>query len=128
LVSASTYFAIRESDNKIVGMVNIRHYLNDFLLKLGGHIGYGVRPSERKKGYATEILYLGLEKCQELGLDKVLLTCDKTNLGSVKTIQNNFGVLENEIQEDNRTIQRYWINVDYAVKNKKGGPDERKIK
>jgi predicted acetyltransferase len=120
-VPANTYFAIRESDERIVGMINIRHQLNDYLLKKGGNIGYSVRPTERRKGYATEILYLGLEKCEELGLEKVLLTCDKENIGSVKTIQAGFGVLENEVPggELAELIQRYWIDVKYAVEKKK---------
>jgi len=99
-VPANTYFAIREKDNKIIGMINIRHKLNDYLLERGGHIGYGVRPTERKKGYATNILSLGLKRCKELGITKVLITCHKDNIGSVKTIQNNNGVLENEIIDD----------------------------
>ena len=74
-VPANTYFTIRESDNKIIGMVNIRHYLNDYLRKFGGHIGYGIRPTERRKGYNKIQLYLTLLKAQKLGLDKVMLGC-----------------------------------------------------
>jgi predicted acetyltransferase len=113
-VPANTYFAIREKDNKIIGMINIRHKLNDYLLERGGHIGYGVRPTERKKGYATNILSLGLKRCKELGITKVLITCHKDNIGSVKTIQNNNGVLENEIidDENKKILQRYWVNLD----------------
>ena len=112
-VPANTYFAIRESDSKIVGMINIRHKLDDYLTKMGGHIGYGVRPTERKKGYATEMLSLGLKRCKELGLKKVLITCDKDNIGSAKTIQKNNGILENEFldEETKKIKQRYWINV-----------------
>ena len=112
-VPANTYFAIKEDDNKIVGMINIRHKLDDYLTKMGGHIGYGVRPTERKKGYATEILSLGLKRCKELGLKKVLLTCDKDNIGSAKAIQKNNGLLENEfLDEKTKKIkQRYWINL-----------------
>lgn len=111
-VGASTYFAVRESDNRIIGMINIRHSLNDRLLMHGGHIGYGVRPSERKKGYATRILELGLEKCMELGIDKVLVTCDKSNIGSAKTIEKSNGKLENEvIDADGEPILRYWIDI-----------------
>jgi predicted acetyltransferase len=77
-------------------MTSIRHTLNEALMKRGGHIAYGVRPTERGKGYANEILHLGLEKLDELGVDKALLTCDKSNLASVKTIQHNGGILENE--------------------------------
>ena len=67
-VPANTYFSIRKTDGKIVGMVNIRHKLNDYLLEKGGHIGFCVRPTERQKGYATEILFLGLNRCRELGI------------------------------------------------------------
>jgi predicted acetyltransferase len=118
-VAASTYFAIRKGDSRIVGMINIRHQLNDYLLKEGGHIGYGVRPSERRKGYATEILHLGLEKCAELGIDRALVTCDKDNIASARTIQNNFGILENEIQTaGHKVMQRYWIDVNSALEHK----------
>ena len=113
-VPANTYFAIRKSDKKIIGMINIRHKLNEYLLKMGGHIGYGVRPTERKKGYATNILALGLKRCKELGIKKVLITCDKDNIGSAKTIQNNLGILENELfdEENKKTKQRYWIDLE----------------
>lgn len=112
-VPANTYFFIRVSDNKILGMINIRHRLNDFLLNEGGHIGYSIRPTERKKGYATSMLKLGLEKCRELKLEKVLVTCDKINISSAKVIHNNNGILENEIYSEtfSEVIQRYWINL-----------------
>lgn len=110
-VPASTYFFVRTSDDKIIGMINIRHKLNEFLLNEGGHIGYSVRPTERNKGYATLMLKLGLQKCRELNLDKVLITCDKINIASAKVIQKNNGILENEIYSPtfSETIQRYWI-------------------
>lgn len=112
-VPASTFFLIKESDNKIVGMINIRHQLNEYLLKFGGNIGYSIRPTDRKMGYATELLKLGLDECAKLGIDKVLLTCDKSNMASAKTIQKNNGILENEIfdEESNEIVQRYWINL-----------------
>ena len=112
-VPANTYFFIRTSDDKILGMINIRHKLNEFLQNEGGHIGYSIRPRERKNGYVTLMLKLGLEKCKELNLKKVLITCDKSNIGSVKVIQNNNGILENEIYSDTfgKVIQRYWINL-----------------
>lgn len=117
-VPGSTFFAIRKTDNKIVGMVNIRHELSEFLLRKGGHIGNCVRPTERRKGYGKEILYLGIEKCKELGIEKVLLVCDKENVASAKQIQSSFGVLENEILDKERTLQRYWIDVEYFLTNK----------
>lgn len=110
-VPASTYFFIRISDGKIIGMINLRHKLNEFLQNEGGHIGYSIRPTERKKGYGTLMLKLGLDKCKELSLDKVLITCDKSNIASAKVIQNNKGILENEIYSNtfSEVIQRYWI-------------------
>lgn len=112
-VPASTYFFVRKTDNRIIGMINIRHCLNEFLLNEGGHIGYSVRPSERKKGYATFMLKQGLQKCRELNLDRILITCDKINIGSAKVIQNNNGVLENEVYSEafSEIIQRYWIQL-----------------
>ena len=107
-VTRSIYFAI--VDGKIVGSIAVRHYLNDSLLKSGGHIGYGIRPSERRKGYGTKMLALALEKCREFGIEKALVTCDKVNIASAKTALRNGGVLENEVTEENGTIvQRYWI-------------------
>ena len=64
----------------------------------GGHIGDGIRPSERRKGYATAMIGLALEECRKLGINKVLMTCDKTNIGSAKSIMNNGGVLESELR------------------------------
>lgn len=112
-VPANTYFLIRILDNKIVGMINIRHKLSESLLNMGGHIGYSIRPTERNKGYGTIMLKLGLEKCREINLDKVLITCDKANLASAKVIQRNNGLLENEIFSDifSEVVQRYWINL-----------------
>lgn len=113
-VPANTYFLIRESDNKIIGMMNLRHRLNDFLLEQGGHIGYAIRPTERKKGYGTLMLKLGLERCKELNINKVLLTCDKVNIPSAKVIQKNNGILENEVYSEvfSELIQRYWVELD----------------
>jgi len=107
---ASTYFAMVE--DKIVGIVNIRHALNQYLINVGGHIGYSVRPSERRKGYATEILRLSLEKCRQLGIEKALVTCNNDNIGSEKTILKNGGVFESEFIEENGTIVlRHWIEI-----------------
>ena len=91
--------------------MQIRHFLNERLLNYGGHIGDSVRPSERRKGYATEQIRLALEKCKELGIDNVLMDCDKSNIGSAKSIQKNGGILENEIYLENELVQRYWISL-----------------
>lgn len=109
LVPDSTFFCIDEDRDLFVGAVNIRHYLNEALLLNGGHIGDGVRPSERRKGIATEMIRLALEECKKIGIDNVLMVCDKDNIGSAKSIQRNGGILENEITVDGVVEQRYWI-------------------
>lgn len=101
-------------DGKIVGRSSIRHKLNDHLMKLGGNIGYAVATSWRNKGIATEILKLSLNYCRNvLKLDRVLVTCDEDNLGSVKTILKNGGVLENKILNEGKQTHtnRYWIKL-----------------
>ena len=111
-VPDSVYFLLDIEREILLGAVNIRHYLNDYLLQFGGHIGDGIRPSERRKGYATEMIRLSLIECKKLGIDRVLMVCDKTNIGSAKSIIKNGGVLENEFVDDNgKTQQRYWIEV-----------------
>lgn len=109
LVPATTYMAISTDDGRLVGMIDIRHRLNDHLLNFGGHIGYSIRKSERQQGYATEMLALALTECLRLNIKKVLITCDKENIASAKTIINNGGILENEIPDGKRITQRYWI-------------------
>lgn len=109
-VPGTTWFYVNDA-GRILGAVNLRHRLNDYLLNFGGHIGYGVRPSERRKGYAAQMLALALEESRKLGLSRVLITCDKENTGSARTIQKNGGVLENEIPEDSQITQRYWITL-----------------
>jgi len=111
LVPDSTFFCLDEERNIFVGAVNIRHSLSESLLLNGGHIGDGVRPSERRKGIATKMIALALEECKKLGLHKVLMVCDKENIGSAKSIVNNGGILENEIVVDGVTEQRYWITL-----------------
>ena len=111
-VPDSVYFLLDVERDILLGAVNIRHCLNDYLLQFGGHIGDGIRPSERRKGYATEMIRLSLIECRKLGINRVLMVCDKTNVGSAKSIIKNGGVLENELVDDNGKIQqRYWIDV-----------------
>ena len=86
-VPARTYFLIRENDNRVIGMINIRTVLNEKLSKFGGHIGYGIRPTERGKGYNKINLYLGLKVCDEYGIDKVFLDADLDNPASWKTME-----------------------------------------
>ncbi len=111
LVPDSTFFCLDTDRNIVVGAVNIRHFLNEALLLNGGHIGDGVVPSERRKGIATAMIGLALQECRKLGIDKVLMVCDKDNIGSAKSIINNGGVLENEVIVDGITEQRYWIDI-----------------
>ena len=110
-VPATQYIFVREEDNKIVGMLQIRHFLNDYLEKFGGHIGYSVVPSERRKGYASQMLKTALPKCKELGIDKVLITCIDDNEGSRKTILANGGIYESTVYEPDEkvSLERYWI-------------------
>lgn len=112
LVCASTFFSVRKSDNKIIGIINIRHELNDYLLKYGGHIGYSILPSERGKGYAHKQLSLGLKYCKKLNIDKVLITCVDYNKASARTIEKAGGILENKVFNPiKETLERrYWIN------------------
>ena len=111
LVPDSTFFCLDVDRNIMVGAVNIRHYLNESLLLNGGHIGNGVVPSERRKGIATKMISLALEECRKLGLKNVLMVCNKENIGSAKSIQNNGGILENEVEVEGVVEQRYWIEI-----------------
>ncbi|AXK19454.1 TPA: GNAT family N-acetyltransferase [Bacillus toyonensis] len=110
-VPDSTYWLVTE-ENKIVGVVNIRHSLTEHLFNTGGHVGYGIRPSERRKGYATKLLELSLEKTKELNIEKVLVVCDEANTGSEKTILHNGGLRDDDfIEEDGNIVRRYWIEL-----------------
>ena len=113
-----TFFLIRRDDNKIVGMLNIRHKLTDAMLEFAGHIGYGIRPTERQKGYNKINLYLGLIKAkEEFNLDKVMLGCSADNIGSDKTIKALGGVLEkSEVDPmDGELTNVYWIDVEDSI-------------
>ena len=111
LVPSSTYLGIREKDNYIVGMIDIRHYLNEYLTQVGGHIGYGVRKTERNKGYAKQMLKLALEKCKELKIKKVLITCDEDNIASEKVILSANAKLEDIRNVDGENKKRFWIEL-----------------
>lgn len=113
LVPATQFLFIRKSDNKLVGMIQVRHRFNDYLEKYAGHIGYSVRPCERRKGYAKEMLRMVLPFCREIGLDKVMITCIDGNIGSEKTILANGGVYEYTIHEpnENEDLKRFWIEL-----------------
>lgn len=108
-VPCSTFWLIDGGEFK--AHINIRHELNEYLRKRGGHIGYYVRPSARGQGYGTAMLELTLKKCREIGLERVMLTCDVDNIGSYKVIEKNGGVLEEEVEVDGELIKRYWIEL-----------------
>ncbi|MBQ6494682.1 MAG: GNAT family N-acetyltransferase [Bacilli bacterium] len=116
-----TFLLIRESDNKIVGTINLRWDLNERLLRFGGHIGYGIRPTERRKGYNKINLYLGLIEAKKIGLDNVMLDCDVNNIGSDKTLKALGGKLERkEINPyDGVLTNVYWFNVEDTLNNYK---------
>lgn len=110
LVPATTFLALT-GEGRLVGMIQIRHRLSPYLRRVGGHIGYSVRQSERRKGYGAEMLALALEECRQMGLWRVLLTCDKRNIASARTMMKNGAVLENELEGGGRVTQRYWITL-----------------
>lgn len=112
-VPDTQFICVRRSDGKLVGMLDIRHRLNDLLLRVYGNIGYSIRASERRKGYAIGQLALALDICRSMGMEKVLVSCDKDNPASAKTIIRNGGILENECidETDGALLQRYWIHL-----------------
>ena len=114
-VPTETFFLVRKSDNKIVGMTNIRTGMNKNWSAWRGHIGFSIRPTERRKGYNKINLYLALEKCQEFGIENAILTCKDDNIGSYKTMES-FGVVPEEYQYDDFMVKRYIIPVDETLK------------
>ena len=110
-VPGYTYFYVREEDDKIVGMINIRLALNDFLREEGGHIGYCIRPAERRKGYGTKMLRETLIFLKSIGLCNILVFCDKVNVASAGVIKNCGGIFEEEFFSEffNEIIQKYRI-------------------
>jgi predicted acetyltransferase len=117
LTNSKTFLIV--NDNKILGLINIRYKLNDFLKKCGGHIGYNIRPSERRKGYAKEALKLILKNAYENGLDEVLIDCYKDNTASRKTIESTSAELYSEeyLKERKQTLIRYKINLKTYIKD-----------
>ena len=101
-------------DDQIIGRISIRHRLNDFLLNIGGHVGYGVLPSFRRRGIAKAMLKAALPWAQQLELNPLLITCDDNNLGSRKVIEANGGVLENIVSQGvgEPLLRRYWLQLD----------------
>ena len=129
-VVATTFFAVRKHDQKIVGMMDVRHSLgNKFLSEYGGHLGYSVRPSERKKGYATEMLKMGFEYAKSLGIEKLMIACFADNIPSIKTIEKCGGTLSetkpyieqkhiNLPDTDGKNVHVFWIDLNSSgIKN-----------
>ena len=116
-VPAETYFLVRSEDSKIIGMINIRLELNERLRNSSGHIGYGIRPTERRKGYNKINLYLALLECKKRGIKEVMLSCDKSNLGSAKSMIALSGKLTREYysEADECMQQEHWIDVDESI-------------
>lgn len=110
-VPALTYFWVREEEEEIIGMINMRLALNDFLRNEGGHIGYCIRPTERRKGYGTALLREALKVYDTLGIKEIIVTCDKTNLASAGVIKNCGGTMESEFYSETfkEEIQKYMI-------------------
>ncbi len=133
---SKTSLLIREDDNRIVGTINVRWNLNEAMLQFGGHIGYGIRPTERRKGYNKINLYLGMIEAKKVGLDRVMLDCDVENIGSDKTLKALGGSLERtEIDPSDGILTNvYWFDVDDTIEKYKDiyGPyiciEDRKIK
>lgn len=118
---SKTFLLIRENDNRIVGTINVRWNLTEAMKRFGGNIGYGIRPTERRKGYNKINLYLGMQEAKKLGLDRVMLDCDVNNLGSDRTLKALGGVLERtEVNpEDNILTNVYWFDVDNCLEKYK---------
>lgn len=107
-------FGLFEENKRLLGLIQIRLKLLGYLVDFGGHIGYCVRPSERKKGYAKLMLKNALDKCREAGLNKVLITCLEDNIASAKTIEACGGVFEKTVFDDKNylaNMKRYWIEL-----------------
>ena len=112
-VPSTSYIAVRVSDNRVVGIIDLRHHIDHPILgSWGGHCGYTVRPSERGKGYAREMLRLNIQNAFDMGIKKMMVTCQEGNLASEKTIGDNGGVYENTIDVDGTYIKRFWIDVE----------------
>lgn len=113
-VPSRQYVLVQETPQQIIGMLALRMRLNDYLLNYGGHIGYSIAPSARKKGYGSFMLKESLKEAKNFGLARVLITCDDDNLASAKVIEKNHGILEDRRfdEENQKRVRRYWITID----------------
>ncbi|MFO0763738.1 MAG: GNAT family N-acetyltransferase [Candidatus Gracilibacteria bacterium] len=111
-INSTLFFLVDDTGPNILGAIQIRYHINHpKLIETGGHIGYGIRPSARRKGYATQMLGLALKEAKNLGIDRILITCDHDNIASVKVIEENGGKFEGYMQRDGVKSRRYWINL-----------------
>lgn len=109
-VPATQYVCVN-ADGRIIGMIDLRRRFNEYLAEIGGNIGYSIRPSERRRGYATRMLALVLDEARAIGMQRVLVTCDADNEASRRVIERNGGVFERMTQDDGAAIRRYWIQL-----------------
>jgi predicted acetyltransferase len=111
IVPATQYVALDDND-EVVGFIQLRHTLNDYLMQYGGHIGYSIRPTQRRKGYASRMLSLCLDEARKLNINKILITCDDDNIASEKVIVANGGIFENIVKEKGqKPTKRFWIKL-----------------
>ncbi len=111
-IHASTFFSVRKADGKIIGSIQLRHALTPDLAEHGGHIGYGIRPTERKKGYGTQQLQLVLDIARQMGILRVMITCLTENTASAHTAVRCGGVLTRENVYEGQPQQIYWIDLE----------------
>jgi len=111
-VPAHLFFLADSDSKKLFGAIQIRHHIDHpNLIETGGHIGYGICPSERRKGYATSMLALAIPEAKKIGLARLLVTCKDANVGSWKAIESNGGVFERTTIDDGQLARRYWIEI-----------------
>ena len=112
-VVSTQFILVREADDRLLGMLQLRHDLNDYLRRIAGHIGYSVRPSERRRGYAKRMLAMALDEARALGLERVMISCSVENEASRRTILSNGGVFESTVldETDGELLERYWIEL-----------------
>jgi len=108
-VPATTFLGIRKADGNLVGSIQIRHRLTPHLLEIGGHIGYGVVPDERGKGYATQMLKIAIDECKKFGIDKVRVTCLEHNIASETVIRNCGGEYDGTANDGDKVLKRFWV-------------------